>query len=122
MLLDPEAAPGTNETLLEDLYGLTPREAELALLLMAGLTLEEAARGLRVTTNTVRTLLKRVTAKTDSRSQADLYVVCMLCPPFEGWSTLKFRVVSLEFRRASDHSDLRDILAGREDRQMCLAS
>ena len=63
---------GTNETLLEDLYGLTPREAALALLLMAGLTLEESARKLGVTTNTVRTLLKRVTAKTDSRSQADL--------------------------------------------------
>jgi DNA-binding CsgD family transcriptional regulator len=72
VLLDPNAVPGTNETLLEDLYSLTPREAELALLLMDGLTLEEAARKLRVTTNTVRTHLKRVTAKTDSHSQADL--------------------------------------------------
>ena len=50
---------GTNETLLEDLYGLTPREAELALLLMAGLTLEEAARS---------TLLKRVTALVSFRT------------------------------------------------------
>ncbi len=81
LLLDPDAAPGTNETLLEDLYGLTPREAELALLLMAGLTLEESARKLGVTTNTVRTLLKRVTAKTDSRSQADLVRRLHAVPP-----------------------------------------
>jgi DNA-binding CsgD family transcriptional regulator len=83
VLLDPEAAPGTNETLLEGLYGLTPREAELALLMLKGLTLEEAARRLRVTTNTVRTLLKRVRAKTDSRSQADLLRCLHAVSPFQ---------------------------------------
>jgi len=72
VLLDPEAAPATNEAVLEDLYRLTPREAQVALLLMEGLNLKEAARTLGVTANTVRCLLKRVTAKTESRSQADL--------------------------------------------------
>jgi len=72
LLLDPEGPASANLALLRELYGLTPREATVAALVAEGRSLDAASRELGVTMNTVRTLLKRATAKTNSHSQADL--------------------------------------------------
>jgi len=72
LLLDPEGPASANLALLRELYGLTPREATVASLVVEGRSLDAASRELGVTKNTDRTLLKRVTAKTNSHSQADL--------------------------------------------------
>ena len=72
LLLDPEGRASANLALLRELYGLTAREATVAALVAEGRSLDEASRELGVTKNTVRTLFKRATAKTNSHSQADL--------------------------------------------------
>ena len=58
--------------LLASLYGLTPAEAELASLLSAGHSIEEAAEIRGVTLNTARSQMKRVFSKTGVNRQADL--------------------------------------------------
>jgi DNA-binding CsgD family transcriptional regulator len=58
--------------LLGGLYGLTPAEARLASALARGRTLEDAARQFRASRNTIRTHLKRIFAKTETRRQSDL--------------------------------------------------
>ena len=72
LIFDTERAPAPGPHVLRELFGLTVREAELTSLLIQGHTLREAADAMGVTVNTVRTFLSRVTAKTDSRSQAGL--------------------------------------------------
>jgi DNA-binding CsgD family transcriptional regulator/PAS domain-containing protein len=72
MLLDPEGPASANLALLQELYGLTAREATVAALVVEGRSLDEASRELGVTKHTVRTLLKRATAKTNSHGQTDL--------------------------------------------------
>jgi len=62
---------GTQE-LIVNLYGLTMAEAELAVLLCEGKTLEGAAAHRGVTLNTARSQLKRVFAKTGTSRQTDL--------------------------------------------------
>lgn len=69
---DPDRRPAAAEESLQRLYGLTRAEARLASLLVSGHSLEEVARRLKVTTNTARTHLKRVFAKTKTSRQGDL--------------------------------------------------
>ena len=57
---------------LQGLYSLTQAEAELVGLLAQGLSLEEAARQRSVTMNTVRSQLKQVFSKTDTKRQGQL--------------------------------------------------
>jgi DNA-binding CsgD family transcriptional regulator/PAS domain-containing protein len=71
-LRDPDRRPAATEEALQQLYGLTRAESRLASLLVSGLSLEEAAKRLGVTTNTARTHLKRVFAKTRTSRQGDL--------------------------------------------------
>jgi DNA-binding CsgD family transcriptional regulator len=66
----PDALPGRD--LLREIYGLSPAEAELASLLLAGQSLGEAARSRSVSMNTARSQLKLVLRKTGSRNQSDL--------------------------------------------------
>lgn len=61
-----------NPDTLHDLYGLTEAESRLVDRLCAGLSLQEAAEELAVSTNTVRTHLRSVFAKTNTSRQADL--------------------------------------------------
>jgi DNA-binding CsgD family transcriptional regulator len=68
----PALSDVTSVRLLRSLYELTRAEAELALLLADGLSLEEAAERRHVTLNTARSQLKRVFAKTGARRQSDL--------------------------------------------------
>lgn len=69
---DPEAKRVAEKEVLEDLYELTPAEADLLRLLSSGHSLEQIAEQRAVTMNTARAQLKQVFAKTDTRRQAEL--------------------------------------------------
>lgn len=72
---DPEQEPGLDEATLQRLHGLTPAEARLALLLVRGLGLDEAAAELGVGLSTARTHLKRCFAKTATSRQSELVLL-----------------------------------------------
>ncbi|TNF35606.1 MAG: helix-turn-helix transcriptional regulator [Gammaproteobacteria bacterium] len=61
---DPEDATEAPVQVITKLFGFTPTEATLAILLAKGLTLDEVADTLHVSRNTVRTHLRSVFAKT----------------------------------------------------------
>lgn len=61
-----------NQEVLRRLYGLTAREAELAIALSGGQSLTEIALQWNVSTETLRTHLKRVLSKTRTTRQAEL--------------------------------------------------
>jgi DNA-binding CsgD family transcriptional regulator len=65
---------------LTRLYGLTRTEAKLVQLLVAGLTLDEAATDLNVSVNTAHTHLKLVFHKTGVNRQAQLVHRIETCP------------------------------------------
>lgn len=69
---DPEAGIETSEHRLRRLYGLTHCEAILAMLLLQGKSISQAASELEITLNTARTQLKSIFLKTDCHSQSDL--------------------------------------------------
>jgi DNA-binding CsgD family transcriptional regulator len=82
-IADPEAAPpaAPPETLCA-LYGLTPAEARTALLVAEGRAPKEVADALGITLHTVRTVLKRVFAKTGvDRQSALARLVARTVPP-----------------------------------------
>lgn len=61
---DPDQQSEAPLAVITQLFGFTPTEATLALLLVNGLTLDEAAAELNVSRNTARTHLRSVFAKT----------------------------------------------------------
>jgi DNA-binding CsgD family transcriptional regulator/PAS domain-containing protein len=69
---DPDDPGSVSEELLRDLYGLTPREAEVAAQLGGGRTLPEVGEVLGISVNTVKVRLQEVFAKTETHRQADL--------------------------------------------------
>jgi DNA-binding CsgD family transcriptional regulator len=70
---DPEQSHGSGTAgRIRALFGLTVRESELVQLLASGLTLEEAAAGLDLALETVRSRLKVIFQKTNTRRQAEL--------------------------------------------------
>lgn len=72
ILIDLDARPVPAEATLMRLFGLTAREACLAVQLAGGLGLPEAADRLGVTRETARSHLKAVFSKTDTSRQAEL--------------------------------------------------
>jgi DNA-binding CsgD family transcriptional regulator/PAS domain-containing protein len=72
LLSDPTQPVAFPDAVLRSLYALTPAETEIANGLLTGLSLEEIARLRAVSLATVRTQLKTILAKTDTRRQADL--------------------------------------------------
>lgn len=60
------------QALLGDLFGLSPREAELALAMSDGQTISEAAAAMGLTEETARGYSKRIYAKMGVRGQAEL--------------------------------------------------
>jgi DNA-binding CsgD family transcriptional regulator len=80
LVFDADGPSQPNATLLGRLFNLTPREAGLAALLMQGQSIDDAARSLGIALNTARTLLKRVSAKTDTHSQAELLRLLLTAP------------------------------------------
>ena len=71
-LSDPEQPAALSARTLSELFGLTPAEAKVALLLHQGRNLNSVAAALGVTRNTARTHLQQVLAKTGCHRQAEL--------------------------------------------------
>jgi DNA-binding CsgD family transcriptional regulator len=66
----PKEVPTAN--VVQGLFDLTPAEAKLAVLVAAGRSPGDAAVGLRITTETARTTLKRIFSKTGTHRQVEL--------------------------------------------------
>jgi DNA-binding CsgD family transcriptional regulator len=66
--------------LVQDLYGLTAAETRLALLLLGGQTMREAAAALGVSHNTAHTQLASIFHKTGASSQAELVRILLHGP------------------------------------------
>jgi DNA-binding NarL/FixJ family response regulator len=64
----------------QQLYALTPMQADIAAALFAGFTVEQLTQRLRISQNTVRTHLKGVFKKCAVRSQAQLMRLLALGP------------------------------------------
>jgi DNA-binding CsgD family transcriptional regulator/PAS domain-containing protein len=71
----PERAPPS--TVIQKLFGLTPKEAILALRLAGGDSLQEASETLGISTNTARAHLRSIFAKTGVDRQAKLVRVLL---------------------------------------------
>jgi DNA-binding CsgD family transcriptional regulator/PAS domain-containing protein len=69
---DPRQAAEPTQQVISRLFGFTPAEASLAMLLANGLTLDEASAELAVSRNTARTHLRSVFAKTGVSRQTGL--------------------------------------------------
>ena len=69
---DPKRRTGDPIGVLNEIYGLTPGETRLTLLLLSDCSLEEAARLLGISRSTVRSVLKRIFEKTGTNRQSEL--------------------------------------------------
>lgn len=72
---DPGQKIASDLAVLSELFGFTPAEGRLVLALLAGMAPPEFARQTGVTYNTVKTLLGRAMARTESRSQLELVLL-----------------------------------------------
>jgi DNA-binding CsgD family transcriptional regulator len=80
-LTDPDHAPETPAQLLRRVYGLTRKEAQLALALAGGATLADAAEGMRIAEGTARRHLAAIFARTGIHRQAELVRLILSLPP-----------------------------------------
>ncbi len=64
--------PGINPGIVSEIYKLTSAEAKITVLLCQGMTLNQIAEQLRISSNTARTHLKAIFDKTDTSRQAEL--------------------------------------------------
>jgi DNA-binding CsgD family transcriptional regulator len=71
-IVDPANRAEIPVALISDTYGLSPAEAKIALAISSGLSIPEAAAGLGLSPNTVKTHLRRVFSKTGTGRQAEL--------------------------------------------------
>ncbi len=69
---DPEEPVNVRESILRELFELTPAEAAVASRLATGESVEQICEGLSITANTCRTHLKRIYAKTETSRQGEL--------------------------------------------------
>lgn len=69
---DPKRRTGDPIGVLNEIYGLTPGETRLTLLLLSDCSLEEAARLLGISRSTARSVLKRIFEKTGTNRQSGL--------------------------------------------------
>jgi DNA-binding CsgD family transcriptional regulator len=72
LVKDPGDADNANAELLIDLFGLTRRESEVALAVVAGHGLRAAAQQLGIAVTTARTHLQHVFEKTQTQRQSEL--------------------------------------------------
>lgn len=77
---DPEQEEIPDELVLSKLFGFTPAEAKLAALLAQGRSLKEAADTSGVARSTVRSQLKKLFEKTNTRRQGELIRLLMNSP------------------------------------------
>jgi DNA-binding CsgD family transcriptional regulator len=69
---DPELHTNASRQILGELFGLTPAEASLAILLARGLSLAEASEAQNISQHTARAQLKSIFARTGVSRQAEL--------------------------------------------------
>ena len=81
LLTDPDHAPETPAQLLRRVYGLTRKEAQLALALAGGASLADAAESLRIAEGTARCHLAAIFARTGIHRQAELVRLILSLPP-----------------------------------------
>lgn len=81
-LTDPDASPKSRATLLVSLFGLTPAETRIAMLIAHGLESAEIARRTRTSSHTVRSHLKSIFQKTRVTRQSQLMRLISRLP---GW-------------------------------------
>ena len=72
LAVDADRDPPPAGALLRERYGLTPREVEVALLVLHGQGVKPIADQLELSANTVRTHLHNIFAKTRTHRQAEL--------------------------------------------------
>ena len=77
---DPDRHISFPDAILRQLYRLTPAETELANGLLSGFSLEEIAAMRKVSESTIRSQMKSVFSKTDTRRQGDLIRLLMTLP------------------------------------------
>jgi DNA-binding CsgD family transcriptional regulator/PAS domain-containing protein len=78
---DPASRHHPPAALLASLFGLTTAESELAARLLAGFDLRAIAEDTERSINTIRNLLARVMAKTETNRQSELMRVLSVLPP-----------------------------------------
>lgn len=83
LLIDPEGESEPSAEVVARLFGFTPSETKLALLLARGIRLEESSHELRITLNTARTHVRHMLEKTQLRRQTDLVILLNRLPTVE---------------------------------------
>lgn len=79
---DPQSAPLVTPGVVRHMFGLTEAEAELAVALCCGKSLDEAALERGVSVHTTRAQLKNVFIKTGTKRQADLMSLLLTSPAY----------------------------------------
>jgi DNA-binding CsgD family transcriptional regulator len=79
-LIDPAAIRLPRQEMLQVQFGLTPAEAAFALEMLAGNDLVASATRRGIALNTARAHLRRIFDKTETRRQAALMRLLLLCP------------------------------------------
>ena len=69
---DPEDSARIRESVLCQLFDLTPAESAIASRIASGASVEDICSSLNITQNTCRTHLKRIFSKTETSRQAEL--------------------------------------------------
>lgn len=79
---DPELAPAVTADMVRRLFGLSEAEAQLAIALCAGKTLDDAATERGTSVHTTRSQLKSIFGKTGAKRQADLVSLLLTSPAY----------------------------------------
>ena len=80
LIMDPERPGPAKLDLLIQLYGLTPKEAEMASRLAEAKSVEQAADEMGITYQTARTHLRRIFSKTGTSRQTELLLLVARLP------------------------------------------
>lgn len=80
LVTDPEVKVNFPDAILRGLYDLTPAETEIANGLITGFSLEDLALLRKVSVATVRSQMKSLLGKTDTRRQSDLVRLLLSLP------------------------------------------
>jgi len=81
-IFDPEKAPAITVNLVKRLFGLSKAEAELAVALCCGKTLEDTANERDTSIHTIRSQLKSIFGKTGTKRQTHLVSLLLSSPAF----------------------------------------
>lgn len=77
MIVDPDERRAPQEPVLRQVFGFTNAEAEIAAALASGQDIDEIAQARGVRPATIRTQIKSIFAKTNTRRQAELVALLL---------------------------------------------